>query len=159
MMILFTVIGQPKPQGSKIPQVIYGRDGKPVVKDGRVLTRVRDDNPNTKDWRYLVARTAQEEYDGELLTGPIRLSITFERPRPKSHYGTGRNAGKLKQKAPTYPTTKPDTVKLTRAVEDALTGVIWKDDSQVVVHELEKVYGERYACHIGISTLTTEAGG
>ena len=30
-----------------------------------------------------------------------------------------------------------------RSTEDALTGIIWRDDSQVVEHRIRKVYVER----------------
>ena len=76
------------------------------------------------------------------MDGPLRLTLTFFRTRPLGHYGTGRNAAQLKDRAPDKPTVRPDTVKLTRAVEDALTGVVWRDDSQVTTHLLKKRYGE-----------------
>ena len=142
-MIEFEVYGEQRPQGSKIAQVIY-RNGKPLTKDGRVITVARDDNKHLKSWRQEVAAAAVAVKPDELLLGPVQLEITFYRPRPKGHFGTGRNAERLKDSAPRLPTPKPDTVKLTRAVEDALTGIIWRDDSQVCRHVLEKRYGR---CH------------
>jgi Holliday junction resolvase RusA-like endonuclease len=38
--------------------------------------------------------------------------------------------------------TRPDVLKLARAAEDALTGIVWRDDSQIVHETLAKVYGE-----------------
>ena len=70
----------------------------------------------------------------------------------KGHYGTGRNADQVKASAPPHPTTKPDATKLVRAVEDALTGVIWRDDSQVVRQWASKVYDD---CE-GVSVIVTE---
>ena len=32
--------------------------------------------------------------------------------------------------------------KLIRAVEDALTGIVWRDDAQVAVQKVAKVYGD-----------------
>ena len=40
-----------------------------------------------------------------------------------------------------YPTVKPDSSKLLRAVEDSLTGTVWHDDAQVVSTQVEKRYG------------------
>jgi Holliday junction resolvase RusA-like endonuclease len=37
----------------------------------------------------------------------------------------------VKNNSPRYPTGKPDADKLLRAIGDALTGVVWVDDSQV----------------------------
>jgi Holliday junction resolvase RusA-like endonuclease len=53
-----------------------------------------------------------------------------------------------------YPTTKPDIDKLSRAVLDALTSVWYKDDSQVIQLEAQKIYtyGEP-GVYIGIGHL------
>ena len=53
--------------------------------------------------------------------------------RPKSHFGTGKNADKVKQSAPVFPATMPDIDKLMRAILDGLTDAqVWLDDGQVV---------------------------
>ncbi len=166
-MIEFTVYGKPVPQGSKRAQVIYNK-GKPVVKNGRVITVVLNDNEDLTNWRNQVADKAMKAWrslthtspdnntDPELIQGPVALIIEFVRPRLKGHFGTGRNEGKLKASAPAHPITQPDTVKLARAVEDALTGVVWVDDSQVVKHVLTKRWGERYETHVAICELVTQ---
>lgn len=74
--------------------------------------------------------------------GPLALAVVFYRPRPQGHFGSGRNSGRLRDSEPGYPTTKPDTTKLLRGVEDALTGILWRDDSLVCVQQAEKRYGE-----------------
>ena len=168
MSIEFTVYGQPVPQGSKRAQVIYSK-GKPVEKNGRVITVVRNDNEDLTNWRNQVADKAMKAWrsathmspdskEPELIQGPLALTIEFVRPRLKGHFGTGRNKGKLKASAPQYPITKPDTIKLARAVEDAITGVVWVDDSQVVKHVLTKRWGERYETHVEITELVTHRG-
>ena len=40
-----------------------------------------------------------------------------------------------------WPECRPDLNKLSRACLDALTGIVWRDDSQVVRLEAEKEYG------------------
>jgi Holliday junction resolvase RusA-like endonuclease len=139
------VYGKPATQGSTIAQAIYRKDRTPVMKNGRVVTIARPDSPDLKSWRHAVASAAAQAYSGPLLTTQaVCMSIVFYRPRPTGHFGTGKNAGVLKPNAPEFPTTRPDTLKLARAIEDALTGVIWKDDSQVVYHRLAKRWGDRY---------------
>jgi len=64
-------------------------------------------------------------------TGWVRLSIQAVFARPASHYGTGRNAGRLKPGAPVCYTQKPDCDNLLKAVLDALNGVAYADDRQV----------------------------
>ena len=87
------------------------------------------------------------------------MTIVFIRPRPQGHYGTGRNEGKLKESAPRYLSKTPDTLKLGRAIEDAITGVIWRDDSQVVEHYLSKRFGARYTTIVRIEALEAKFAG
>jgi len=128
----FVVYGQPATQGSKIEHLIRRKGGEVVMRNGRPLTALREDNPRLPQWRQEVAQAARRAYSGPLIIGPVRLSLVFYRPRPGGHFGEGKNAGKLKPSAPEHPIKRPDLLKLARAVEDALTGVIWRDDSQVV---------------------------
>jgi hypothetical protein len=74
---------------------------------------------------------------------PLAVTFTFYRRRPKGHHGSGRNAGVVKDSAPRHPTTRPDVLKLARAAEDALTGIVWHDDAVIVDETLRKVWGER----------------
>lgn len=97
-------------------------------------------------WSFL-----QSEYAKMIpLTEPLAVDITFILPRSKSHFGTGKNAGKLKISAPMYPATRPDIEKLARSTNDALTGLVWKDDSQIVSLILQKIYGDRSGARIEI---------
>jgi len=168
MRIEFTILGKPAPQGSKLSAPIRRRDGSIVQKHGHDLVRTVSANPRLHEWRQMVARCAREAYeerapfwrdkselfgDSGLLIGPITLSLTFERPRPKAHYGTGRNAGTLKVSVPAFPTMKPDVLKLARAVEDALTGVVWRDDSQVIHENIWKVWGDCFRVKVEIGTM------
>jgi len=148
----FTVYGQPATQGSKkVVPILKG--GQPVMKGGRPLTRAVNADPKLGQWRQQVAEVAQREYPGEPYLGPVGLRLIFTRPRPKAHFGSGRNADKIKPSAPPWPISRPDTLKLARAIEDALTGVVWKDDSQVVCHTLTKVYGERHEVFIFVKPM------
>jgi Holliday junction resolvase RusA-like endonuclease len=127
MSVTLTVHGIPAPQGSKT----------------RTKWGMREDNPNTKPWRAAVAAEAAAATIGkEPLTGPLALAALFFFPRPKSHYGTGRNADVLKATAPDYCATKPDADKLLRAAADAMTGIVYRDDSQLVHVSARKLYGQ-----------------
>lgn len=141
--IEFFVFGKPEPAGSKRSLPIYGKGGKPVMKDGRVIVNTVDANPKSKGWQQEVKAAAFAAYGSEPMEGPLRLTVMFFMVRPKSHFGTGKNASFLKASAPPWfaHTTKPDTLKVTRGVEDALTGIIWRDDCQVVQESLMKCYG------------------
>ena len=44
-------------------------------------------------------------------------------------------------------------LKLARAVEDALTGIVWRDDAQIVDEQLSKVYGEPARVEVDVAEL------
>jgi Holliday junction resolvase RusA-like endonuclease len=147
MRIEFFVPGQSRPAGSK------GAFNHP--KTGKII--VTHANKKTKGWMDSVKWFAMQETNSMVpLTEAVCLTLLFLRDRPKSHYGSGRNADRLKSSAPIYCTTVPDLTKLTRAVEDALTGIVWKDDSQVVRQDTDKRYcagTEKAGVNIIIETM------
>ena len=147
--IAFEIFGEPRPAGSK-------RAFPFRRKDGSLGVRVTHDNPHAQNWMAAVAQAARKTYHGPLLTGAVALEITFYRPRPAGHFGSGRNAGQLKPSAPRFPTTKPDNTKLRRAIEDAMSGVIYRDDSQIVDGNDQKRYGECYRTVVRIESLDGE---
>lgn len=123
-MIEFTVHGIPAPQGSK---TAWGTEA----------------NPNTRPWRAAVTAEAAQTMTGiPLLEGALELAVLFVFPRPKSHFGTGKNAAVLKDGAPIFHRSKPDADKLLRAIGDALTGVLCRDDSQFAQVRATKMYGD-----------------
>lgn len=137
MEVSFTVPGVPAPQGSKT----------------RTKWGVREDNPNTKPWRSATAGEAIDVMQGrELLTGPLALEAVFYFPRPKGHYGSGKNANALKPSAPIHHTSTPDADKLLRAIGDSLKGIVCRDDSQLAIVRGEKRYGTPSA-HITVREI------
>lgn len=142
------VPGIPAPAGSK--KAFYIKKLKRAV--------VTDACKRTKPWQATVAAFAMEAWEGKpLLTGPVRAEFVFRLTRSKGHYGSGRNASRLKPSAPAYPTGRPDLLKLTRAVEDALTGIVWADDALIVHETQEKVYGDRPGVMIRIAEIRLTA--
>jgi len=151
--ISFFVPGIPRPGGSKTPTVVRRRGGEIVYANGRPLVTTRDACKGNADWKRTVSFYAREQYEGEPLRGALFVSFVFTMPRPKSHYGTGRNADKLKDSAPVYHTSKPDALKLARSTEDALTKIAWADDAQTAKLEIIKLYGEKPGVCINITTI------
>ena len=78
-------------------------------------------------------------------TCPVSLNIEFYFQRPKSHYGTGSKNSILKSSAPVFHTSKPDIDNLCKMPIDALTGIYWKDDTQIVELTAIKHYITNYA--------------
>ena len=93
--------------------------------------------------------------DGPPIEGPVELFIAFVMPRPKCHYGSGKRSSVLRLDAPSHHTVAPDATKLTRSTEDALKGVVWADDSQVVRQEVSKGYGPRPGARIVVRKVAT----
>jgi Holliday junction resolvase RusA-like endonuclease len=150
--VAFTVYGKPQPAGSK--------RGFPIKRGGEYTGKVAvvDDAKGSRAWKQEVASVAVKAMSGTLddlpfviLNGPLMLEVTFYLARPKSHYRTGKHAELLREAAPAYPTTRPDATKLVRAVEDAMTGIVWNDDAQVVTQVVHKRYGipERACIRVG----------
>lgn len=149
----FSVLGLPVPQGSK--RVVRGRlidanhgSLRPyralVASEGAAALARRLYGPSGPTGVVGVKELLSGGDPGLATPAPTReavaVALRFGLPRPKGHWGTGRNADRLKPSAPAWPATKPDVDKLERAVLDALTGVLWADDSQVVVLSADKVY-------------------
>jgi Holliday junction resolvase RusA-like endonuclease len=137
--MMITVRGTPAPQGSKRH-----------VGGGRMVEMSKAVGP----WREAVRAETQSAMNGHKpIEGPVKVAITFERARPRGHYGTGRNAHLLKDSAPMFPIVRPDIDKLARAVLDGITmGGALPDDSQVVYLKVLKLYGQP-GCTIEISEL------
>jgi Holliday junction resolvase RusA-like endonuclease len=49
------------------------------------------------------------------------------------------------------PTKKPDLSNIVKGVEDALNGVLYKDDSQIVNLSMEKYYSEEPRLEVTLS--------
>ena len=98
-----------------------------------------------KTWEQAIRSVAQD-HAAAFTTDPVRVRLRFAMPRPKS----------LSRLASHRPHTKrPDVDKLARAALDALTGVIFKDDSQVFsLHAVKRYALEEEAPHVNIMIST-----
>lgn len=114
MTVSFFVSGKSEPQGST----------KGFAVGGRVV--ITSANRSLSGWRALVASEAQRH--AKLHEGPVRLTLTFYMPRPKS------------RKKDVWCVTRPDADKLTRAICDSLSKVMYRDDSQVCDLRVLKLY-------------------
>lgn len=119
-------------------------EAKPRARATRRGAHIGMYQPSTpKDWAGAVRAVARDQVPTEPTLLPVRVDIAFYMKRPKAHFGTGRNAGKLKATAPRWHTTKPDRDNLDKAILDILTELgYWRDDCQVVCGLLTKSYPE-----------------
>jgi Holliday junction resolvase RusA-like endonuclease len=124
---MFTVPGDAAPQGSK--RAFKTRGGRIALVES---------SSKVKPYRASVAAAAVAA-GVKLIDGPVSVFAVFTFVRPRSHF-TGKGA--LRASAPAAP-GKPDLDKLARAVGDALTGLAYRDDAQIMQWHLQKRYGDR----------------
>jgi Holliday junction resolvase RusA-like endonuclease len=135
----FMVRGDPVGQGGMTAFVVGG------------TARVAHKNStNLRAWRNAVATQAQAAMgDQPVMDAPVEVIASFTFSRPKAHYG----ARGIKPSAPSWKATKPDADKAIRSVLDALTGVVWRDDSLVVRMLVEKRYGDTPGVRVSVRVL------
>jgi Holliday junction resolvase RusA-like endonuclease len=130
----FVVYGRPQPQGST----------RSFLRGGKIATT--SDNRQLKPWRQQVSDTAFVELGCMPYAGDGQKAVVihchFFFARPKS------------AKKRVFPTVKPDLDKCVRAILDALTGIAYRDDSQVVVVVASKNYSARERVEIEIEELS-----
>jgi crossover junction endodeoxyribonuclease RusA len=133
--VKLTVIGMPATQGSKRGFPIRRKNGTIGV------ALVESGGEHHRSWREAVAYEARllaktdeilaEQFKTKPMDLPIEgpqvVTMTFYLPRPKSA-----------KKSVIFPDKKPDSLKLARAVEDALTKILYTDDSRIVTHVIRK---------------------
>lgn len=135
--IEFTIPGEPIAQGR--PKFTT-RGGFPRAYDPE----------KSRTYKEYVADIAREYAPPELIKGPVLLYVKLYRSIPKNFSGIKHymaNEGKLK------PITKPDLSNCVKGIEDALNGIIWKDDSQVVESHVYKLYSDDPRAEVKIVML------
>lgn len=140
-LLTATIPGDPQSQGSK--RVVPTAAGYRPIESNRRLA----------PWRVDAITHLQVAMPPgwQPLDGPVSVTVEFVFARPSSHYGTGRNAGRLKPSAPVWKTTAPDLDKLERALFDALTqsGAV-RDDARIVTGHRSKLWGPRSETRVTI---------
>ena len=125
--IMFLVIGapipQPRPRFRSIPM-------------GKGKARAQAYTPakhKVTVWRKKVA-ACLARMNLTPTSDPVRVQLTFFIKRPKAHFGTGGNEGRLRDSAPKHPITKStgDIDNLVKAVLDEMNGIVFDDDAQVL---------------------------
>lgn len=126
MILDFRVYGVAQQMGSK----------RAFVPRGWTRPIVTDSNRNLKSWQVLIRECAsaaiakRPRAERQLLLDGVRLTAAFYLPRPQS----------LPRRVVCH-TKAPDIDKLVRALADALAGVVFRDDAQIV----DLIATKRYA--------------
>tara|TARA_R110002110_G_scaffold136051_1_gene320644 strand:- start:80 stop:523 length:444 start_codon:yes stop_codon:yes gene_type:complete len=127
--ITFYINGKPRPQ----------QRHKTSFKNGRMWNY--DPSKKEKAQFSIIAKTYAPKYP---LNGPITMEVVCAFPRPKSHYGTGKNEGKLKEKAAPDFFQKPDLDNCLKFVMDALqiNSIWYKDDCIINKATIDKIWAD-----------------
>jgi Holliday junction resolvase RusA-like endonuclease len=140
-----------------IPGTAGSKKGFVNPKTGRVIV-TDSSGKKGKTWRSDVQVYASQVMGGRPpLSVALDVTFTFILPRPKGHFGSGKNSGTVKASAPRYPETRPDALKMARAAEDALTGICYRDDSLIVDEHLYKRYSDEGKAGCWITIRIKEA--
>ncbi len=128
-------------------EITFFVPGDPATKGSFTATgrgRMRNASKRTKPWQNHISLVANTKAPASLIEGPIELHAQFMMKRPQ------------KPKHPKYPiVARGDLDKLLRTVCDALTGVMYKDDGQVVSIKSMKMYEESgVGVYITVRALT-----
>lgn len=158
--VRFFVRGKPEPAGSKT-NMPRGIKSFPFVvtsfKHLMAVYPIVDANKNAAGWKKTVAAVAQYEMAGRrILEGPLGVRFVFHFERPAGHLLTdGRSLSSSGRKFNRH-TKAPDVLKLARAVEDAMTGTVYVDDSQIIDEHLRKAWSYRTGVEVLVWSLLDE---
>lgn len=118
-MIRIVVPGQPVAKGRHRVAVINGR--------AHAYTPAK-----TVNYEASVAFAGKGAMVGkDLLEGPLSVTLFAHFMTPKR----GKKAGD-------YHTARPDADNIAKAANDALNGIVWRDDSQVASMQIIKTYAD-----------------
>jgi len=107
--------------------------GLPVAKQRHRTGKGKTYNPQSEVERAIqweMKKSLPEDY--EITRKPLMMALDAYFPRPMSHYGTGKNEGKLKPSAPKFHTNKPDMDNTCKIYMDCMNKLVYLDDTQVV---------------------------
>ena len=111
-ILVFTVHTVPVPQPR---HTVSRKTGRAFIPSGNPIHQFKAD----------LKSHVREQYSGPVMDGAITLHCFFLLPRTKGMIWKKKPMPRVKH------TKKPDTDNLMKAVKDALTGILWRDDSQV----------------------------
>lgn len=108
------------------------------------------DPKKTADYKKYVRETAALQWEHGILEGALHVKLNVYRPIQKSD--SKKNKMK-KDKGIIRPVVTPDATNYAKGIEDALNGIIWKDDSQIVDLHVSKFYSEQPRIELEVNMI------
>lgn len=132
-----------------IPGKAVAKQSFRYTRDGRKYTDI--EVKNYANWvRLCFQRAYPEHLPAVFFEKPLKVQIHAFFEIPKSYSQIKRQkclAGVFK------PTVKPDTDNISKNIKDALNGIAYPDDKQVVSETIEKYYAESACTIVGIEDI------
>ena len=113
--------------------------GKARPRFRRIKNFVQTYTPSkTKDYEQKIREVAKQAMgEHEPLDTPVAIQMTIKLPVPKSY--SKKRASECLNKYE-MPTKKPDWDNVAKSVTDALNGIVYIDDCQIVCASVHKMY-------------------
>ena len=142
--VSFTIPGEAVPKAR--PRV-FKRKGKSTAVTPEKTVKYE----NLVKW---AAHQAMQKAGAVMFLGPLQASIDISLPIPSSWSSKRQEMAIAGQIA---PTKRPDIDNLVKALFDAMNGIVFRDDSQVVFAVVRKLYSREPNTRIQISSTMQEA--
>jgi Holliday junction resolvase RusA-like endonuclease len=143
--IVIEVDGVPQGKGRLRHRVVRSRANPFGYASGYTPSKTR------KYEEQLAAQAARTMGNRPPIPGPVHVQVCAYVPIPK---GWSQRKRELALAGEIRPTTKPDWDNYAK-VCDALNGVVWIDDKQVIDGRVEKFYSERPRLRVVITEIET----
>lgn len=111
------------------------------------------DPPKTAKFKRELKQLATEMYHDAPLEGEIYLKVAFYRKIQKS---VSKKEHDRRASGTHRPIVKPDLSNYLKAFEDALNGVLWKDDATIVELNTSKWYADDPRIEIEVKELKND---
>ncbi len=115
---------------------------------GQMFTDAR-----TRAYKHAVGTLAKAALAGAVLVGPVEMRVAAIYAVPPSWTKKRREAA-LNEAV--RPVSRPDIDNIAKGVMDALNGIAYDDDAQVVQLTVSKRYGEHEGVLVQISTISAD---
>jgi Holliday junction resolvase RusA-like endonuclease len=123
--------------------------GEPV---GKARPRVTKWGAYTPEKTVLYENLIKTCYNGKVYEGAVGINVRAFYSIPKS---ASKKARLEMESFERFPTKKPDCDNVLKIIGDALNGVAYKDDSQIVKASIEKYYSDEPRVEIELMEITT----
>lgn len=140
-MTAITIVVPGNPVGKGRPRAFQTRGPRRTI---RMHTPEK-----TRNYEQTIALAGREAMQGrDPLGGPVSIQLSIFMPIPASWSKSKREAAAA---GGVMPITKPDASNVLKAVEDALNGIAYIDDSQIIDARISKRYSHEPRIEIAIS--------